>query len=239
MSSLLSSTGRRCPSGRHVMDPGWSKCPYCDAEKRSNEQTAHRKPERIVSSDVRKTTIEDDSAHQSNRETKAMPRQTSSPNVGGYGDRGDKRRIRGILITYTWRPQGDLFPVREGKNYIGAGTVNREPGDPQCDIQITDDQKLSSAHALILCRHGRFEIVDLESTNGTFIDEEMIPIRGADLPDTANIRTGATSWTFMKVKVDTPDNKVSDNYDHPQKPTVTPAPDDGKIKEKVKKTKVR
>ncbi len=230
--SSLSNTERRCPSGRHVMDPGWSECPYCDGEKRSSEQTVYREPERIVSSDVRKTTI-GNSVPNSNRETKAMPQQTSTPNTGGgYGGRSDNRRITAAIITYSWNPQGDLFPVREGKNYIGAGTVNREPGDPRCDIQITDDAKLSSAHALILCRHGKFEIVDLESTNGTFIDEEMIPIRGADLPDTANLRTGATTWTFMKIdKPSTPPHAIVDMPPKEEEREV--------IRQPTKKTKVR
>ena len=198
MASALLNTGRRCPTGRHIMDPGWYVCPYCEGEKRSSEKTAFRSPEPVLSSNVRKTTI-GDSIPIGNRETKPFPQQTPSPHIEAYGGRGDKRRIRGILITYTWHPQGDLFPIREGKNYIGAGTVNREPGDPQCEIYITDDPKLSSAHALILCRQGKFEIIDLESTNGTFINDEMIPIRGEDLPDTANLRTGSTIWSFMKV----------------------------------------
>jgi pSer/pThr/pTyr-binding forkhead associated (FHA) protein len=230
MASALLNTGRRCPSGRHVMDPGWDVCPYCEGERKSKEQTAYREP--VLSSNVRETKI-GGSVPPSNRETKSMPQQqpTPSPNVGGGdGGRGDKRRIRGVLITYTWQQQGELFPIREGKNYIGAGTVNREPGDPQCDIYITDDQKLSSAHALILCRQGKFEIVDLESTNGTFINEEMIPIRGADLPDTANLRTGSTIWSFMKVI--TPDNLHSaPSPPVVDKPTPTqPMPDEDRTK---------
>jgi hypothetical protein len=37
MQSANLNTGRRCPSGRHTMDPGWDVCPYCEGEKRSRE----------------------------------------------------------------------------------------------------------------------------------------------------------------------------------------------------------
>ena len=198
MASATANTGRMCPSGRHVMDPNWDVCPYCEGEKKSHQQTAFREPEIIKSASSRKTSI-GGSSPKSHRETKPISGQTPKPISGGYGGRGDTRRIVGVLITYTWHPQGDLFPVREGKNYIGAGYVSREPGDPLCDIYITEDPKLSSAHALILCRHGVFEIVDQESSNGTFIDDEMIPIRGESLPDKAIIKTGSTTWVFMKI----------------------------------------
>lgn len=201
MQSANQNTGRRCPSGRHPMDPNWDVCPYCEGERKSHEQSAYREPGAVTFSDTRKTSI-GESASNNPRVTKPMPQQSQPPDVGGYGGQGNKRKIMGVLITYDipGHPEGKVFEVREGKNYIGAGTVNREPGDPRCDIHVEGDKLLSSAHALILCRHGIFEIVDLESTNGTFIDGKMIPIRGRDLPDTcSNLRTGSTNWTFMKV----------------------------------------
>ncbi|MFZ2170000.1 MAG: FHA domain-containing protein [Methylococcaceae bacterium] len=200
MQSANQNSGRRCPSGRHPMDPNWDVCPYCEGERKSREQSAYREPESVTFSDSRKTSV-GESVSNSRRETKPMPQQTPSPNVGGYGGQGDKRKIMGVLISYNilGHPEGKIFPVREGKNYIGAGTVNREPGDPQCDIYIPNDPKLSASHALILCRHGVFEAVDLESTNGTFIDGKMIPLRGSDVPDTCSILTGSTAFTFMKV----------------------------------------
>jgi hypothetical protein len=37
----------------------------------------------------------------------------------------------------------------------------------------------------------------------------MIPIQGMELPDTATIRTGSTTWTFMKVALaGKPDNVI-------------------------------
>lgn len=113
---------------------------------------------------------------------------------------GDNRRIVGIVITYSWRPEGELFPIKEGKNYIGAGAVSSEPDHRICDIQIATDPKMSAEHALILCRHGHFDIVDQKSSNGTFLDGELVPLQGTLLPEKAEIRTGATVWTFLRIE---------------------------------------
>jgi pSer/pThr/pTyr-binding forkhead associated (FHA) protein len=130
----------------------------------------------------------------------------------------------GILITYTWRPEGQLFAIREGKNFIGAGNVSSDASHRPCDILITNDPRLSSEHALILCRHGRYDIVDQESSNGTFLNSELVPLQGTDLPNYAEIKTGSTVWTFIKINPPaseviqpSPERKV-------EKPT-TPSPE--------------
>lgn len=49
-------------------------------------------------------------------------------------------------------------------------------------------------------------------TNGTFVNDVMIPIQGMELPDTAIIRTGSTTWTFMKVALPgKPENLTPDD----------------------------
>ena len=78
------------------------------------------------------------------------------------------RRIVGALITYTWLPEGHLFPVREGKTFIGSGDVSSEAIHRSCDVQIPQDRRMSGEHALILCRHGTYEVIDQTSSNGTF-----------------------------------------------------------------------
>ena len=197
--SATPRVGRLCDAGRHTMDPTWETCSYCDAEKRSKEKTqAHQQVPLSATANDRKTRVGDISSGV-RRETKAMPPGSpygSSP----LGGEGDTRRIMGVLITYTWRPEGQLFAIREGKNFIGAENVSSETSHRPCDIQIRTDPMLSSEHALILCRHGRYDLVDETSSNGTFLNGELVPIQGIELPNYAEIKTGNTVWTFIKIE---------------------------------------
>lgn len=115
------------------------------------------------------------------------------------------RRIVGVLVTYTWQREGELWKILEGRNYIGAGTVGDVPGEPPCDVMVPNDREMSSAHALILCRAGRYEILDNKSANGTFVNDEFVTTQGRELKNYDRILTGSTSWTFIKI---VPDSKV-------------------------------
>jgi hypothetical protein len=129
-----------------------------------------------------------------------MPSPGVSQNSGSSPGTGEGRRIVGVLITYSWRPDGQLFEIREGKNFIGAGEVSSDATHRKCDILITDDPKMSAEHALILCRHGRYDLVDQKSSNGTFMNEALVPLEGITLENYAKVRTGATNWTFIKIE---------------------------------------
>lgn len=107
------------------------------------------------------------------------------------------RKITGVLVTFTHQPNGQSFMVYEGRNIIGSGTVASED-DRDCDIQIKDDRELSNEHALILCQRYRYQLVDLNSTNGTYVNGGE-PIVRVDLADGAMIRTGATDWIFRTI----------------------------------------
>ena len=110
-------------------------------------------------------------------------------------------RIVGVLATYTWRREGEIFPVRTGKNFIGRGQVTSEPDHRDCDIQIPQDSEMSEEHALILCRQGGCEILDQASSHGTFLNGQSLKANlGTDLPNNSTIRTGATLWTFVRIE---------------------------------------
>jgi hypothetical protein len=198
MKNTMQRPLRQCPRG-HALDPNWDKgCPYCEAEQKAKTRSNRLKV--IAASDGKGTRVgevlKDSGAR---RETIAMP--SHSPGSGGHVGVGETRRIVGVLVTYTWRPEGQLFPVREGKNFIGSGQVSSDPSHPDCHVKIDEDVKMSSEHALILCPSGKYFIIDQSSSNGTFLNGEMLlPNSSNELTDYAEIKTGNTIWTFIKIR---------------------------------------
>jgi pSer/pThr/pTyr-binding forkhead associated (FHA) protein len=159
-------------------------CPYCDAEQRANQKT--REPINPSRGNRRETRL-----------MQPAPKLQKNAYVG----EGDTRLIVGVLITYTWRPEGELFPVREGKNFIGSGDISSEAFHRSSDVQIPQDRRMSGEHALILCRHGAYEIIDQTSSNGTFLNGKMLRANHAtEIPNYAKIQAGSTIFTFIQIE---------------------------------------
>lgn len=213
-------SGRQCPKG-HSMDPNWVNCPYCEAEEKSKQRSLRK--ETPASSAGRKTRVGMQPAGGPGRETKVMQPVKAPAGVGAAGG-SDPKRIMGVLISYTWNPSGDLYAVREGKNFIGSEKVSSDASHQECDIQVPFDTKMSAEHALILCRHGKYEIIDQASTNGTFLNENLLPANQSnELTNYASLKTGDTLWTF--VKIDAPAlSKVPQAPERPGPSPVEPGP---------------
>jgi hypothetical protein len=115
-----------------------------------------------------------------------VPAATPSAAEPGAG-----RRIVGVLVTFSWKPEGQIFPVREGRNVIG-----REP--EVCDIAIPQDTTMSERHANIMFRSS-FTVSDNFSMSGTDVDKRPIEEPYYPLRNYAEIRTGSTYWTFIQI----------------------------------------
>lgn len=206
MASTVASSGRLCAAGLHPMDPNWDSCPYCENARRTKVRSESY-ANLSAASGSRETSIGGGSSG-GGRETRVVP---SGPPSGSGGQAGevDTRRIMGILVTYTWRPEGQLFIIRKGKNFIGAGKISSEITHRECEILITTDNMMSSEHALILCRHGRYDLIDQKSSNGTFLNGEMVPVAGTTLDNYDEIKTGSTVWKFIMVEPDEPPEQAS------------------------------
>lgn len=235
----VSRTGRYCPAG-HPMDPNWTSCPRCEAEQRAREKTVREvAPAPPSSTQPASDTMKRNPTAVSGSEQEppdtsrvtrafqpepppAAPTTASAPAPTRSSQQAAGRRITGVLVTFSARPYGQLFAVYEGRNIIGSGTIASED-DRDCDIQVRDDRELSREHALILCLRGRFQLIDLNSTNGTYLNDGDEPIVRAELPDGARIRTGATIWTFRTLPAGGPPPATPATPAAPDTPTTPDA----------------
>jgi hypothetical protein len=67
----------------------------------------------------------------------------------------------GVLVSYSLRSDGAVYPLRRGKTALGRS------GDPGLDIAL-DDGKISSPHCMIIVRPSGVFLQDAVSTNGTW-----------------------------------------------------------------------
>jgi hypothetical protein len=103
------------------------------------------------------------------------------------------RRLLGVLAAPDLGPGGTVFPVRGGKNTIGAGRAN--------DIVLAGDSEVSGEHAVILHRNGTFHLTDRLSTNGTWLNGDEVPANGTvPLRDRDRIRCGRTELVFLVIE---------------------------------------
>lgn len=112
------------------------------------------------------------------------PRGPQGPLVGAV------RKIIGVLITYSWKEEGEIFPVYQGRNYIGT--------DPKCEICVPSDTTLSGINTSINFRM-QFLISDKDSMSGTDVDGKPVFTDAIPLRNYATIRTGSTYWTFVAI----------------------------------------
>ncbi|MDE3012100.1 MAG: FHA domain-containing protein [Pseudomonadota bacterium] len=107
--------------------------------------------------------------------------------------------LRGILVTFSWEPGGELFVLREGNTEIGAvGSAAAASADHA--ISIAQDDKLSRRHARIRCHGDQVLLSDLGSSNGTFVDGVRVGPDGVWLGAQARFSTGRTLWQFQRIE---------------------------------------
>ena len=101
-----------------------------------------------------------------------------------------ERKIVGVLVTYSWSPEGHIFPIREGRNLIGR--------DRECEVCVADDQTISGRNSHItFCQN--FIIGDLVSMTGTDVDGVPIEEQFRSLANYPTVRAGSTYFTFIAI----------------------------------------
>ncbi len=99
------------------------------------------------------------------------------------------------MIVRSGQLKGHRFPIRVPVVNVGRAEYN--------DV-VVPDPSVSSAHAKVQLREGIWILVDLGSTNGTFVDGEQVSDE-APLAPGAMIRFGEVSAVFEPTKDDSAD----------------------------------
>jgi hypothetical protein len=162
-----------CSNG-HQMEDSWEICPYC-------QRTGFRN---LDSPAAAKTRLE--------VEVPPLPAQPAPPAPAAARKTvllSERHRapVVGWLVALNGEQKGEDFRIREGQNAIGSSA--------ECEI-VLRDQAVSAKHASLRYRDHKFVLTDLDSTNGTYLNDGPEPISREDLKDNDVVRIGDVSLKF-------------------------------------------
>ena len=160
-----------CANG-HQMEDSWEACPYCQRTEFQPGPPAVTVKTRLDSDLAR-----ENATHATTRRTVVLSDKRKPP-VGGW------------FVALTGQQKGEDFRVREGANIIGSAS--------DADIVLRDGA-ISGKHASLRYKDQKFTITDLDSTNGTFLNERAEPIAREELKDNDVIRVGEVTLKFKSL----------------------------------------
>ena len=99
-----------------------------------------------------------------------------------------QRTVVGWIVAQNGNHRGEDFRIYDGKKILGTAA--------DCDIVITDPF-LSAKHCTIRHENGNFQVTDLDSMNGTFVNQKRCT--KSDLIDNDTIRLGRTEFKFKSL----------------------------------------
>ena len=132
------------------------------------------------------------------KKTESAPAMQAAPEPeANFGDKtqfiqvveeNEFKPVVGWLVALNGALKGHDFRIRDGKNVIGTAA--------DTDIVLTD-QYMSARHAVIRHEEGMFVIVDLDSTNGTYVNDQRTSKE--ELIDNDRVRFGRTEMKFKSL----------------------------------------
>jgi len=162
-----------CGSG---LQPDWDMCPYCGAAagQAMMQSYAPQQPQMGYPQPVAQP--EPDSEN-----------KTVAINIADL-KKGERPPVVGWIVAQNGNHRGEDFRLHDGKNVIGTAA--------DCDIVITDPY-LSAKHCTIRHEEGNFVLIDLDSTNGVYVNQKRVS--KMDLIDNDTIRFGRTEFKFKSL----------------------------------------
>ena len=166
-------TAQGCPECGYPMMAGAAVCPNCNHKFSQIDDEIKKEPDNQKKKEFYKRTVMNSGPR--NNETNAI-----------------NRKVVGFLVTYSWNFNGEFYPLFEGRNNIGRdGSV--------AEICINEDEQISGKHFSILYRavDNKFKFRDEQSSNGTFVNDELID--EGELKNHDVILVGSTKLIFIVI----------------------------------------
>ena len=164
-----------CAKG-HQMEDSWETCPTC-------QTTGYQVPGGTGGGGaVAKTRLE------------AEPSKEAAGGAAGAGRRtvliSEKRKapVVGLFVAMSGDQKGEDFRLHDGKNSVGS------TADSQISLK---DSTVSGQHASVRYEDGKFFLTDLDSSNGTYLNDRKI-VR-EELKDNDVIRFGEIIVKFKRL----------------------------------------
>jgi len=170
-----------CKNG-HQMEDGWDDCPYCQRTGYQRQRPASSSKTRLDGTGL--------SAEINRLDATQDYRSLSAAGAGGKTvllASIHRSPVVGWLVALNGVQKGEDFRLREGQNVLGSA--------PGSDVQL-QDAAISAKHASIRYKDGAFSLTDLDSTNGTFLNDSQEPIARETLKDNDLLRLGEVSLKF-------------------------------------------
>jgi pSer/pThr/pTyr-binding forkhead associated (FHA) protein len=163
-----------CNNG-HQMEDAWEICPFC-------QKTGYAGPTPSTS----KTRVD---MFPGPASTPAPPSAPAAPPSRKTVLISEQQRapVVGWLVAMNGSQRGRDFRIHDGQNVLGSA--------PDADVQL-NDPTVSGKHASLRYKDGKFYLVDLDSSNGTFLNGKPEPIAREELHDNDTIRAGELILKF-------------------------------------------
>jgi len=166
------------------MEEEWPICPYC--QRTGFQRTS-------IAQGADKTRIESPVDGAANAVTAPLTAPlAAAPEIRKTVILSSLHRqpVVGWLVALNGAHKGEDFRLREGQNTIGSS-----PG-----LEITlDDPAISARHASLRYKDGVFVLTDLDSTNGTFVNDSNEPVARVELKDNDVVRIGEVALKFKRL----------------------------------------
>jgi hypothetical protein len=163
-----------CANG-HQMEDAWEICPFC----RKTGYAGAPPP-------VNKTRVETAAGPDAPTAPVPTPAPAPSRKTVLISDR-QRSPVVGWLVAMSGEQKGQDFRIRDGQNILGSG--------PEADVQLRDPT-VSGKHASLRYKEGKFFLIDLDSSNGTFLNDGATAIAREELKDNDVIRAGELVLKF-------------------------------------------